>query len=53
MKNTAASLLWAQENALDIQQKRVEYYLKWQAKPEMEKPRLNPTDGVVTTLNAQ
>jgi hypothetical protein len=43
VENTPQSQQWAQENMSDIQQKRQEYLLEWQAKPD--KPLLNASDG--------
>jgi hypothetical protein len=46
VENTEASFQWAKDNAPSIQSKKVEYLKKWDAKPEEEKPLLNPDDGL-------
>nr|WP_287410779.1 hypothetical protein [Pseudodesulfovibrio sp.] len=53
VKNSTTAELWAKENALDIQNKRTEYYKDWMEKPEIERPLLRSTDGIPTELNAQ
>ena len=46
VENTDDSCTWARNNAADIQAKREAYIVKWEEKPDSDKPMLRPEDGV-------
>ena len=46
VEKTAASDSWALDNINSVQTKYAEYYAKWMAKPEADRPQLLPNDGM-------
>jgi hypothetical protein len=36
---------WAKDNTQDVEAKRTEYFAKWMAKPEDQRPKLKAEDG--------